>query len=79
MKQFLETTVVGECYRSDVHYYMQRENDVLHLNSKNPLINDLDVNFLKNYKMALIYPISNDEFNETLSNILKRLDILKIL
>jgi hypothetical protein len=60
----------NNCFKSENHYYMQRENDVLHCN--NETINSLHVGFLNNEKFK---KISKKEFDLKIKEIIYHLEI----
>lgn len=62
---------IGSTFTQDGHYYLQRENDVLHINSDLDLINLLHVGFL-NRRTNLIeisYNIFLLKMKETIFNL----------
>lgn len=56
----LKKLVVGNAYKDNDHYFLQRENDVLHLNVDKKILNVLDVDYLI-YKTELV-DIDKEEF-----------------
>ena len=61
---------INECFVDGVHYYIQRENDVLHC--RDGIINSLHVGFLNNEKLK---KISKKAFDLKMKEILYHLDI----
>lgn len=74
MKKITETKI-GDCYKNGEHYYMQRDEDVLHVNSKSALINILDVDFLNQHKLEIIEEVSDYEYLTALNEVMDRLKI----
>ena|ERR1035437_3974179 len=69
---------VGKCFKNGEHYYIQRENDVLHV-FKN-CINNLNVGYLHSYKYDYnekIKEVSLKKFNTEIKKAIYTLEIEK--
>lgn len=68
---------VDDCFRdkqTPEHYYMQRENDVLHINTECNLINSLHNSSLGDHTLE---KVSNEEFDDKIRNIVFELGLYK--
>jgi hypothetical protein len=68
---------IGLCFKAeDNHYYMQRKNDVIHINPTSSIINDLHPGYLNN-SLRNLEPVSNEEFESKMKETIYNLDICK--
>jgi hypothetical protein len=67
---------IGKCYKTnnDKFYFYQRENDVLLVNSKSPLISSNCVGYMKN--QSNIIECSIQEFTDVLNTTIFNMNIL---
>jgi hypothetical protein len=67
---------VGDCFKRGTHYYLVRENDVLHVNTD--CINSLFDNHMtdmRHNRDEKFTPIERSEFNQQLNEAIFRLNI----
>lgn len=74
-------TSVGHTYKffdgNSIHYYLQRKNDVLHVNPTGKIINSLHRGYLN--KKSVLELITYDEFKNIIIEFINSIEINKFL